>query len=75
MALTNYILQSVFALIIFHAMGFGLWNELARWQLYLVVLGEWVVLLAFSVWWLERHRFGPLEWLWRTLTYGRKPGR
>ena len=75
MALTNYILQSVLALIIFHAMGFGLWNELARWQLYLVVLGEWVVILAFSVWWLERRRFGPLEWLWRTLTYGRKPER
>ena len=74
MALTNYILQSVFALIIFHAMGFGLWNELARWQLYLVVLGEWVVLLAFSVWWLERRRFGPLEWLWRALTYGKRPG-
>ncbi len=75
MALSNYILQSVLALAIFHSMGFGLWNELARWQLYLVVLGEWAVLLAFSVWWLGRHRFGPLEWLWRALTYGKKPGR
>ena len=75
MALSNYILQSVLALAIFHSMGFGLWNELARWQLYLVVLGEWAVLLTFSVWWLGRHRFGPLEWLWRTLTYGKRPGR
>ena len=75
MALTNYLLQSVLALAIFHAMGFGLWNALDRWQLYLVVLGEWAVLVAFSLWWLERHRFGPAEWLWRALTYGRKPGR
>ena len=75
MALTNYLLQSVLALVIFHAMGFGLWNALDRWQLYLVVLGEWAVIVAFSLWWLKRHRFGPAEWLWRALTYGRKPGR
>ena len=71
MALTNYILQSVFGLFLFHGFGLGLWNELARGQLYLVVFAEWVVLLAFSVWWLRGHRYGPLEWLWRSATYGR----
>ena len=71
MALTNYLLQSVMGLVIFHAIGFGLWNQLPRHQLYLVVLGEWAVAVAFSVWWLRGRRFGPLEWLWRTLTYGR----
>lgn len=71
MALTNYLLQSVFGLVIFHDFGLGLWNELARHQLYYIVLVEWIVMVAFSVWWLRRHRFGPMEWLWRLLTYGR----
>ncbi|MCE2460402.1 MAG: DUF418 domain-containing protein [Pseudomonadales bacterium] len=72
MALSNYILQSLFGIVIFHDMGFGLWNELARHELYYVVFGQWLVMIAFSVWWLDRYRFGPLEWLWRTLTYGRR---
>ena len=71
LALTNYILQSVMGLVIFHAIGFGLWNQLPRHQLYLVVLVEWAVAIAFSLYWLRGRRFGPLEWLWRTLTYGR----
>ena len=74
MALTNYILQSVFGLCIFHSLGLGLWNELPRHQLYLIVLGEWAACIAFSVWWLRRHRFGPLEWLWRRL-YDRQATR
>jgi len=72
MALTNYILQSVFGFLIFREIGLGLWNELDRHELYYVVLGQWVVMIAFSVWWLGRYRFGPLEWLWRSLTYGRR---
>ena len=70
MALTNYILQSALALAIFHDLGLGLWSDLARHQLYMIVLAQWVVHAAFSVWWLRRYRFGPLEWLWRSLTYG-----
>ncbi len=70
MALSNYILQSLFGLAIFHNLGLGLWNELARHQLYWVVFGEWAVMIWFSLWWLRRYRFGPLEWLWRSLTYG-----
>lgn len=71
MALTNYILQSALALVIFHDLGLGLWNDLARHQLYMVVLAQWFVHVAVSTWWLRRFRFGPLEWLWRSLTYGR----
>lgn len=73
MALTNYLAQSVIGLLVFTALGLGLWNEMPRHQLYMVVLAEWVVLTAFSVWWLGRFRFGPVEWLWRTLTYGARP--
>ena len=71
MALTNYILQSVVALVVFHGFALALWNELPRHQLYLVVLGEWLLAVVASVYWLRRHRFGPLEWLWRQLTYYR----
>ena len=71
MALSNYILQSLFGLVLFHEFGFGLWNELARHELYYVVLAQWAVMIVFSIWWLGRFRFGPLEWLWRSLTYGR----
>ena len=71
MALSNYILQSLIGLVLFHDFGFGLWNELARHQLYFIVFAQWAVMIQFSVWWLRRFRFGPLEWLWRSLTYGR----
>ena len=73
MALTNYLCQSVIGLLVFTALGLGLWNELPRHQLYLVVLAEWVLLTAWSVWWLRRFRLGPVEWLWRALTYGTRP--
>ena len=72
MALTNYILQSVFGFLIFRELGLGLWNDLDRHELYYVVAGQWFVMIAFSLWWLDRYRFGPLEWLWRSLTYGKR---
>ena len=71
MALTNYIGQSVLGLVIFTGAGFGLVGQLSLWQLYGVVLGIWVVQIAFSLFWMARFRFGPLEWVWRVLTYGR----
>ena len=71
MALSNYILQSVLGLLVFHSLGLALWDQLPRHQLYLVVLGEWIIIAVVSVAWLRRYRFGPLEWLWRSLTYGR----
>ena len=36
-----------------------------------VTVGVWVLQLAWSPWWLARYRYGPAEWLWRTLTYGK----
>ena len=70
MALSNYLLQSLFALALFHDFGFGLWNVLPRHGLYGIVLLEWAAMLAFSVWWMRRFRFGPCEWLWRSLAGG-----
>ncbi|HBK12113.1 MAG TPA: hypothetical protein DDZ32_04675 [Gammaproteobacteria bacterium] len=70
MALTNYLMHSLICLFIFTGAGFGLINQLARWQLYGIVLAIWIVQLYLSPWWLARYSYGPIEWLWRGLTYG-----
>ena len=71
MAFTNYLAQTVVCTTIFYGHGFGLFGSVARWQMLLVVFGVW----ALELWWsplvLRRYRYGPLEWGWRTLTYGR----
>ena len=72
MALSNYLLHSLLALLIFSGAGLGLVGDLSRAQLYLVVLGFWGLQLWLSPLWLERHRYGPLEHLWRRLTYGHR---
>ena len=71
MAFTNYITHSTVALILFT--GFGLFGALERHQLYLIVFAIWAVQLIVSPIWLTHYRFGPLEWLWRYLTYGERP--
>lgn len=71
MALTNYIMQSVISTLIFYGHGLGQFARLGRAELLLVVLGIWAVQLIWSLPWLSQFRFGPLEWLWRSLTYGR----
>ncbi len=73
MALTNYLAHSLIALFLFTGAGFALVGTLERWMLYLIVFAIWAVQLFFSPWWLERYRFGPVEWLWRGLTYGSLP--
>jgi len=71
-AFSNYILTTVLCITIFEGWGFGLFGKLQRWQLYQVVLAVWIVNLAISPVWLKYYRFGPLEWLWRSLTYWKK---
>ncbi len=73
MALSNYLLQSVVCTLVFYGYGLGLFERLPRlWQVpfALALFGAQVLL---SRWWLSRYRFGPAEWLWRWLTYGRRP--
>ncbi|MBX7483163.1 DUF418 domain-containing protein [Qipengyuania sp. 6D47A] len=68
-AFTNYLGTSVLMLFVFHGWAGGLFGKLGRGELYLVVIVTWAVMLIWSKPWLERYRFGPLEWLWRCLTY------
>lgn len=69
MALTNYLMQTVICTLLFYGFGFGLWGQLERYQLYGVVAAIWLVELIWSPLWLARFKFGPFEWLWRSLTY------
>lgn len=69
MAFSNYIAQSLLCTLLFYGHGLGRFGHFERWQLAGVVFGVWAVLLWISPWWLARYRFGPMEWLWRSLTY------
>jgi uncharacterized protein len=69
MALSNYVSQTVICVTLFSGFGFGLYAELERYELYYVVGAIWIFELVVSPIWLKHYRFGPLEWLWRSLTY------
>jgi uncharacterized protein len=69
MALTNYLTQSFVGTLIFYGYGLGMYGTLDRPRLWLIVLAIWVVQLWYSPLWLARFRYGPAEWLWRSLTY------
>jgi len=71
MAFSNYILQTVICNIIFLGFGFALFGYLQRYELYYVVFSIWIFEMIFSTVWLHYFKFGPLEWLWRSLTYQR----
>lgn len=70
MSLTNYILQSLLFVLIFYDVGFGLFMQVG----YAVAVGiggaVYLLQIGFSRWWVARFRYGPVEWLWRRLTYG-----
>lgn len=70
-ALTNYLMTSIVCTTLFYGYGFGLYARFHRPALWLVVLAIWAIQLAVSRPWLEHFRFGPAEWAWRSLTYGR----
>jgi uncharacterized protein len=73
MALTNYLMQSLICSLIFNGYGLGLVGKVAPTGAIILAAGIFSVQMVFSSWWLGRFRFGPMEWLWRFLTYGRWP--
>ena len=73
LTLTNYLIQSLIGLVLFTGAGFALVGTLERWQLYPLVVIVWAFQVWFSLRWLARYRFGPAEWLWRALAYGKHP--
>jgi uncharacterized protein len=71
-ALTNYLAQSVIASMFFFNYGLGNWGLGRAWQL-VFALGLCAFQIALSHWWLARFRYGPVEWLWRAITYMKIP--
>jgi uncharacterized protein len=71
MALTNYLTHSIVCTTLFYGYGFGLFASINRTGLAAIVLAIWIFQLIISPIWLKYFRFGPAEWLWRSLTYWR----
>jgi uncharacterized protein len=70
MAFTNYLAQSVIFALIFFGYGLGMFNRLGVAATLLVGIAVYVLQAVVSAWWLRHHRFGPMEWLWRSAMYG-----
>src|SRR5690606_5691513 len=70
MAFTNYVGTSAVMMLVFQGWAGALYGSLHRAELLIFVLLGWILMLAWSKPWLVRFRYGPLEWLWRSLTYG-----
>lgn len=70
-AFSNYILQTIVCSMIFYGNGLAWFGAVSRVEQALIVLAIWLVQLTISPLWLRRFAFGPLEWLWRSLTYWR----
>lgn len=69
MALTNYIMQSVFGIIIFYGVGLGYGASFGLVYVELIAIGVFLLQILYSRFWLQYFNFGPLEWIWRMLTY------
>ncbi|MBR1687255.1 MAG: DUF418 domain-containing protein [Prevotella sp.] len=72
MALTCYLSQSLVGILLFYGVGLGLGTRLGLVWVELVAVAVFVLQVVCCQWWLRRFRFGPVEWGWRMLTYGRR---
>jgi len=72
MALTNYIMQTVLGIIIYFGIGLGLGGKVGPLVYMFIAIGIFILQVLYSHWWMRRFNYGPLEWIWRMLTYGKK---
>ncbi len=73
MPLTNYLMQSVICGFLFYSYGFALYGKVGPAGNFLVALAIYAVQVIYSNYWMAHFQYGPLEWLWRLLTYGKPP--
>ena len=69
MAMSNYIFQTIISIVVFYGIGFGFAFDLSLWIIILIALFIFLMQVIFSTIWLQHFRYGPLEWLWRMMTY------
>jgi len=73
MTLTNYVTQNILAVVLFSGVGFRLGMQGLSYGVYmLIALAIYIAQIYFSRWWLAKYHFGPLEWVWRQLSYGKR---
>lgn len=72
MSLTNYMVAAFIFSIIYHNIGLGLYAQMPGWTQFPIALTLYAICLVFSWKWLSLHRFGPLEWVWRSFSYQKK---
>jgi len=70
-AFSNYLLQTLLATSVFYGHGLGLFGSVTRVKALAIAVAIWAVQIPLSALWLRYFRFGPMEWVWRVLTYGR----
>ena len=71
MALTNYLMQSILSCFVFMSYGLGLFGEVGPIFFTLIGLSIMIFQIMFSHWWLSKFKYGPVEWMWRSITYMR----
>ena len=71
MALTNYLMQTFIALVLFCGIGLGWGTRVSALVFEGLALAVYIVQVLWSRWWLQRFQYGPFEWAWRSLTYGK----
>lgn len=72
MAFSNYLMQSIICSLLFYGYGFSWFGQFERYELYIIMSAIWMFQVAFSNLWLQYFRFGPFEWVWRSLTYWKR---
>ncbi|WP_291150962.1 DUF418 domain-containing protein [Flavobacterium sp. UBA7680] len=69
MTLTNYLMQNIIACFLFSGIGFKIYNTLPYWFYFFLAIFVFTIQLFISKWWLSKFNYGPVEWLWRVLSY------
>jgi uncharacterized protein len=73
MGLTTYLTQSVVCTTLFYSYGLGWFGKVGYTGMFEITAAVFAVQLVVSTWWMKRFRFGPVEWVWRAVTYGKAP--
>ncbi|RLD59255.1 MAG: DUF418 domain-containing protein, partial [Bacteroidetes bacterium] len=71
MSFSSYLGHTIFGILIFYPFAFGLFGTMSLWQVEVLAVVIYIVQILLAVIWLKHYSFGPLEWLWRSLTYGK----
>jgi len=72
MTLTNYMVQNLIGLLVFSGFGLGYWNTKPLWFYLLLAIVVYTLQVYFSKWWLSKYHYGPIEWVWRQLSYRKR---